>query len=101
MSAKNIGITSQSATHSLDITDSAVTNAPDLNRRTESVFLDVQGGDVYVSFGSTDPSASTPYGHILYDRKDYVFYAELFASAKFISASGNVKIHVTELDGHA
>ena len=99
MSAKNIGITSQSATHSLSITDSAVTNAPDLNRRTESVFLDVQGGDVYVSFGSTDPSTS--YGHILYDRKDYVFYAELFASAKFISASGTVKIHVTELDGHA
>lgn len=99
MSAKNIGITSQSASHNLSVSDSAVTNAPDLNRRTESVFLDIQGGDVYVSFGSTDPSET--HGHILYDRKDYVFYAELFASAKFKSTSGTVKIHVTELDGHA
>lgn len=96
---QHISITSAASDHNISIADDAVTNAPTLNKRTSSVFLDVQGGDVFVSFGSTDPSAT--HGHILYDRKDYIMYAGLFQTAKFKSASGTVKIHVTELDGHA
>lgn len=95
---KNIGITGTGGMHRLTVADNATTVAPALDALCEAVFLDIQGGDVYVSFDSSDPASD--HGHILYDRKDYVFYAGLLRSAKFRSTSGNVIVQMTELNGY-
>lgn len=97
-SPKNIGITGTGGMHRLTVADDAVTNAPALDSLCESAFLDVQGGDVYVSFDGTAPASD--HGHILYDRKDYIFYAGLLRSAKFKSTSGDVVVQMTELNGY-
>jgi hypothetical protein len=98
-SPKNIGITGTGGMHRLTVADNAVTDAPALDSLCESVFLDVQGGNVYVSFDTTDPSSS--HGHILYDTKDYMLYAGMLKSAKFKSVSGSTTVQITELNGYA
>ena len=94
---KTIGITA-GGMHRLTVADDATTSTPHLDFQCEAVFLDIQGGDVYVSFDSSDPASD--HGHILYDRKDYVFYAGLIKNAKFRSTSGNVVVQMTELNGY-
>lgn len=95
---KTIGITGTGGMHRLTVADSAATSTPALDALCEAVFLDIQGGDVYVSFDGSAPASD--HGHILYDRKDYIFYAGLLRSAQFRSTSGNVVVQMTELNGY-
>lgn len=95
---KNINMTTSTGMHRLTVADDAVTNAPALHNSCQAVFLDIQGGDVYVSFDGSAPASD--HGHILYDRKDYIFYAGLLSNAQFKSTSGNVVVQMTELNGY-
>tara|TARA_E500000178_G_C16913447_1_gene703764 strand:+ start:208 stop:513 length:306 start_codon:yes stop_codon:yes gene_type:complete len=95
---KNIGCTAGGFTQ-LSVAHDATSNAPYLGFETEAVFVDIGDNDVFVTFhGTGDPSATN--GHVLYQGKDYIFYAGLFKTAQFRSVAGTAKVNITQLNGY-
>ena len=65
-----------------------------LNERTDMVWIDIQGGDVYVTFDDSTPSATN--GHKLYDKEHYWWSYAAATSMKLIQSTTAVSVHLSE-----
>ena len=66
------------------------------NARTDTIILDVQDADCFVTFDGSAPTTSN--GHKLYNQRAYTWSKAAAAAAKFIWADGatTATIHATE-----
>ena len=94
---KNIGVAGSMS--NLSVTASAVVDAPAIHSSANAVFVDIQDNDVYVTFDGSTPSSSV--GHLLKANRDYLFYAGMFKSAKFLGQGGTAVVAITQLNGYA
>jgi hypothetical protein len=66
-----------------------------LNERTDMVWMDIQGGDVYVTFDDSTPTSTN--GHKLYDTEHYWWSYAAATSMKLIqSTTATVSVHLSE-----
>jgi hypothetical protein len=94
---KNIGVVGTMS--NLSVGSLTPVNVPTINRDTNLCFVDIQDQDVYVTFDGSTPSSSV--GHRLVSGRDYLFYAGMFKSAKFLSVTGTAIVGITQLNGYA
>jgi hypothetical protein len=94
---KNIGVVGSMSNLSVGAT--TVVDAPSIDRKTNLCFVDIQDQDVYVTFDESAPSSSA--GHRLVSGRDYLFYAGMFKTAKFLSVTGTAIVGITQLNGYA
>lgn len=66
-----------------------------LNERTDMVWIDIQGGDVYVTFDDSAPTSTN--GHKLYNTENYWWSYAAATSMKLIqSTTAVVSVHLSE-----
>lgn len=67
----------------------------DLNALTRYAVLDIQGGDIFVTFDGSTPTTSN--GHKLYNTRSYTWSAQAAKAAKVIrSGASDVTVHFSE-----
>lgn len=88
----NTGVSGQSLTVSSVVVSLAATTA--FNLATYFVTVDVQGADVFATFGGDTPSTTN--GHRLYAGQNYTWSKAAAQSAKFIRSSTDATLFASE-----
>lgn len=63
-------------------------------KATKYFVLDVQGGDLYVTFDGSTPTTSN--GHLIADGTHLTWSVAAALSAQFLAAAGTVALHASE-----